>query len=295
MKNIRKTLIGAALATAFLPNIASAGFLNNWKLDLDGAGGTAAVTVNEFIDLTGVSYIKNTFGGPPGTFTFTDSGAFVSNSHDGGASYTGFLGARELTGVLSGATGTGSLTTGIVNFGPGGTLKLYSDTALDFATAAGSAVSTYGANNGIAPGTVGGLIGTFTLLSGGGPIDPVTAVPNGFLTLAFKADSLAPGYWFDSMGTDLSTIAGLTPPLLFGFATTNASYVGNPSPLVVAEIVGELAGGAVGYTNVAPNDFVVSNNGQFRLSVPEPGTVALMGLGLLAFGLSGARRLRNVF
>ena len=64
---------------------------------------------------------------------------------------------------------------------------------------------------------------------------------------------------------------------------------------MVAEIVGELAGGAVGYTNVAPNDFVVSNNGQFRLSVPEPGTVALMGLGLLAFGLSGARRFRNIF
>ena len=59
MKNIRKTLIGAALATVFLPNVASAGFLNNWKLDLDGAGGTAPVTINEFIDLTGISYVKS--------------------------------------------------------------------------------------------------------------------------------------------------------------------------------------------------------------------------------------------
>ena len=286
MRNIRKTLIGAALATVFLPNVASAGFLTNWKIDLDGAGGVAPVTVNEFVDITGVSYVKNTFTGP-GTFNFTDSGAFNSLSHDGGAPYTGFTGNRELTATFDNLTGTGSFVGGL-NF-TGGTLKVYSDTAIDFATAAGSVgANSYGANNGT-------LIGTFTLVSGGGAIDPVTAIPNGFLSLAFKADSLLPTYFFDSMGTDLSTLAGLTPPLLFGFTTTNASYVANPSPLVVAEIVGELAGGAAGYTNVAPNDFVVSNNGQYRLSVPEPGTVALMGLGLLAFGLSGARRLRNVF
>ena len=286
MKNIRKTLIGAALATVFLPNVATAGFLNNWKIDLDGAGGTAPVSVNEFIDLTGISYVKNTFTGP-GTFNFTDNGTFVSNTHDGGVGYTGFVGAREFTGVLSGATGTGSFAGGI-NF-TGGTLKMYSDTALDFATAAGSVgANTYGANNGT-------LIGTFTLIGGGGAIDPVTAIPNGFISLAFKADSLLAGYWFDSTGTDLSTIAGLIPPLLFGFTTTNASYVANPTQLVKDEIVGELAGGTVGYTNAPPNDFVVSNNGQYRLSVPEPGTVALMGLGLLAFGLSGARRFRNIF
>ena len=285
MKNIRKTLIGAALATVFLPNVASAGFLNNWKLDLDGAGGTAPVTINEFIDLTGISYVKNTFTGPT-TFNFTDNGAFNVVTHDGGATFAGFSGTRELTAIFSGGTGTGSFAGG-VNF-TGGTLKMYSDTALDFATVAGSAVSTYGANNGT-------LIGTFTLVSGGGAIDPVTAIPNGFLSIALKADSLLAGYWFDSTGTDLSTIAGLTPPLLFAFATTNASYVANPSQLVKDEIVGELAGGTVGYTNIPPNDFVVSNNGQYRLSVPEPGTVALMGLGLLAFGLSGARRFRNIF
>ena len=285
MKNIRKTLIGAALATVFLPNVASAGFLTNWKIDLDGAGGVAPVTVNEFVDIVGISYVKNTFTSP-GTFNFTDSGAFISPTHDGGVGYTGFAG-RELTATFNNLTGTGSFAGGL-NF-TGGTLKVYSDTALDFATAAGSVgANTYGANNGT-------LIGTFTLVSGGGAIDPVTAIPNGFLSLAFKADSLLTGYFFDSMGTDLSTLAGLTPPLLFGFTTTNASYVANPSALAVGEIVGELAGGTVGYTNVAPNDFVVSNNGQYRLSVPEPGTVALMGLGLLAFGLSGARRFRNVF
>lgn len=290
MENIRKTLVGAALATVFLPNIASAGFLTNWQLDIDGPSGAAPKTVvNEFMDLTGISYVKNTFAGPPGAFTFTDNGAFISLSHDGGAAYTGagpgF--STELTQVLKGASGSGNLATGI-NFSAGGTLNFYSDSTPDFATAAGSAVSTYGANNGT-------LIGTFTLVSGNGAIDPATALPNGFLSVVFKADFLKAGYFFDSMGNDLKPLAGLAPPLLFGFATTNGSYVRNPSALVVSEIVGELAGGTVGYTNTPPNDFVVSNNGQYRLSVPEPGTVALMGLGLLAFGLSGARRFRNVF
>ena len=122
MKNIRKTLIGAVLATVFLPNVASAAFLTNWKLDIDGPLGAAPKTViNEFMDLTGVSYVKNTFAGPPGAFTFTDSGAFVSSTHDGGASYAS-PGSAQLTQVLTGATGSGNLATGI-NFSAGGQLN----------------------------------------------------------------------------------------------------------------------------------------------------------------------------
>jgi hypothetical protein len=61
----------------------------------------------------------------------------------------------------------------------------------------------------------------------------------------------------------------------------------------VNEIVGDFAGQLAGYTNVPPGDFIISNNGQFRLSVPEPGSVALYGIGLLALGLATMKSKRN--
>jgi hypothetical protein len=274
MKTIKHTLSALALSLAVIPATGSAAFLNNWYYDADGAGAGAATQIAEYWDIVGPSYVKNTFTSPT-NFTFQEWGAFVSSSYDGGNPYPA---GRQTTGLLS-TNGVGSLSGGI-SF-TSGLLNIFSDSLSNF----GSTAGIYGANDGT-------NIATFTVTGGGGAIDP-TGIPNGLITLMAKATYLAPGYFFDTNMVDLSTIVSSPGGLVFGFATTNASRVGNPTATVVNEIVGEFAGELAGYTNVPPSDFVISNNGQFRLNVPEPGSVALYGIGLLALGLATMKSKRN--
>lgn len=274
MKAIKHTLSALALSLAIIPATGSAAFLNNWYYDADGVGGNAATQIAEYWDIVGPSYVKNTFINA-NNFTFQEWGAFVTNAFDGGNPYPA---GRQTTGLLS-TNGVGALSNGI-SF-TGGVLNIFSDVLSNFASTTG----IYGANDGT-------NIATFTVTGGGGLIDP-TGIPNGLITLMAKATYLAPGYFFDSNMVDLSTIVSSPGGLVFGFATTNASRVANPTATVVNEIVGDFAGQLAGYTNVAPGDFIISNNGQFRLSVPEPGSVALYGIGLLALGLATMKSKRN--
>jgi hypothetical protein len=133
-------------------------------------------------------------------------------------------------------------------------------------------------------------IATFTLVAGDGQLQTGTVLPNGTFSLIFKATALDAGYFFDGGMNDLADDVGAG--LTFGFATTNAIYPVNPTAAEVMTLT-NLYNAAFDpdvatVTSNGTTELLIGNNGQFRMSVPEPGSLALVGLGLLGF--AGARR-----
>jgi len=258
MKLLKKCLAVAAVVSALGVTGSANATLTNWYVDTDGVGGNAATLVNDYLDLTGVAYAHNTFTSAT-TFTFKESGLFETPTADGPVN----SGGTALNPVLSAAfTGTGTGTTGGL---------------LSFLT--GSLTVTQGATT----------VGTFDLLSGSANLAAGTVLPNGAISLIFQATSLTAGYFYDSGMVDLSTILA-SNPLVFGFATTNVipltRNVGAPLQNLYNATFDPDQLGVITPNNTT--DLHLSNNGQFRLQVPEPGTLALFGISLL--GIVGLRR-----
>jgi len=266
---MKKLLAGAAVAASlFSLSAPASATLTNWYLDTDGVGGNAPVLVQDYLDLVGTAYVHNTivsgnFTTPGSTFTFNEVGNFGVSTHDG------IFPPAFNPGLSANFIGSGSGSVGgPLGFNPGGSLTVFSGTT---------------------------NIGTFTLEAGSAVLLANSVLPNGTVSFIFKATNLAAGYFFDSAMNDLSLVANSPTGLLLGFATTNV-ILGNTTN-VNSTLVGEYnTAFGTSFGTVAANnttDLNLSNNGQFRLAVPEPSMLSLFGLALLGLGFMTRRKFKS--
>jgi len=255
MNMFKSTLAALAVTSSLLAAAPANAVLTNWYLDTNGAAAGGLSQVAQYVDLTGRAYAHNTFTSGT-TFNFDEFGTFNAFSADQTTVLSPSLTA-EFFGTGSGTTG------GALNFGTG-SLSIFS-----------------GATN----------IANFNLLSGSATLNAGTVLPNGAISLIFQATSLANGYFFTSGMQDLADLlAGQT--IVFGFATTNAIPIDGPVSQAIVDGYNANFGPDI-LTTVPINqitDVYISNNGQFQLALPEPGSLALMGIGLLGLALGSRRK-----
>lgn len=280
-----RKLITAVAATAALAAAPAHAFLQNWYFAFDGVNHTL---INNYLSINGPSVVTTTVP-VAGNFAFTEVGAINVVGHDG-SSFPGIQTASNQVAALFNLSGFGNLG-GSVAY-TGGTISVYYTPCTQFLCPYGGTAGTFGVDAGGSAASI--LIGTFGPISGGGLIDPL-GIPNGLQTIVAEATFLAPGYFFapDNV-TDLSTAAG--NGFLFGFATVNASYVATSTSVNVRDefnggvavtncLPGQLTNGCTGVGN-----FEIGNGGQFRLALPEPGSLALLGIALLGLGVARRRK-----
>ncbi len=296
MKSLKtKTCLSALGLAAVLGTIstqASAGVdVLNWQLNLNALSSTYPNVANlvdtgiNNLAFNGESYVVNTATSQPGIYTSTDVGVFNVTTYNGGPLLP--LGGGQLTAYLT-ATDQTDVNTGAFVF-TGGNLSIYYNPTAVYGT---TSSNNYGA-------TAGSKIASFAIAdtgnpqTGGGYVNANgTPQSNGQVTITGTTPTtLTPANIFlDSNGNPLNQ------SILLSFVTSNASEdtsangpVGSSGYTINQNLVKALTG-STDVTNTNTSYFI-TNGGQFKLQyAPEPMTIALFGVGLLAMGLTLRRR-----
>ena len=288
--NKMKKLYGALAAGVIAVCASTPAFayidIQNWQLNLPGSSGALVTSGVNQLQFAGESYVTNTATGTPGMYSTTDNGVFYIGQYNNGNPLTN-LGGGQLTGVFSGTAVT-DLNTGAYVF-TGGSFQLWYNTSAVYGT---TAANNYGA-------AVGTMIASFNIAATGDPSTSGgfvnangTPTANGTVTVTSQPPATLVGNPFlDSIGNALNN------QLLLGFVTTNASedtsFDTTTGRTTQNQNLAAALSGSANTVNILPSQMFISNAGQFKLQyVPEPATVALLGIGLVGIGAT-ARKKRN--
>ena len=296
---IKLTALAVAMAASTQASAVIVDFTDNWGFNPAGSGIGGAVAPIDELTFRGTSFVNNIDSDVSGTLSvgdaFEDVGfligtAFVNNNIVIPAGVSGLGVTYGLGATFTDWKGINTSVTGDeVEFAfTSGTLDIWLDTF-----GVGSILDgTPGADGVFAGiGDVASIsIMSLAIKSGPGSTGDIDfAAGDGRLDIAFDITSAAAGYWFvdtDEDGiadTDITTILGLGGGLAIGLTDSNNDII-TPDAATIAEFVGETG---LGIPSADP-DIYTANDGSFRIRVPEPGILGLMGISLM--GLAVVRR-----